>query len=281
MIGDFYNKMKSKLLAALKDVKPKVVSKSINENKNTAVESTIESNSESKNDGNVVKEPISITIHRPIYEYSHGKRFKNKPTWIVIHYTACANISAKSMCKAMKNNECASSHFYIDENDIYQSVPLDYIAWHISDGKCKQPSSYDKKSLEELSKYIAKDWRYDLAATNHLKWIEEGNDFKGNSVSLSVDLCVKKRSTKTLKATDQDWYFEKNTIDNAAKLVAYLAKEYNIDLGHIIRHGDATGKLCPTVWISKYIGDGCDDAWKSFLDRVSEYMNHEIVAKFI
>lgn len=193
-------------------------------------------------------EPIKINIKKSKYKYSaHGKKFKNPPTWIVVHYTACINVSAKSMCKSMRNNTEASSHFFIDEHDIYSAVPLDYIAWHVGNGKCKQPSSNKKLSLEKLSTYKCRDWRYDLAAKNHLKWISEGEDFLGNSVSIGVDICVKKKSKTTKKATDTDWYFEEGAVENIAKTVAYLANKYNIKEDHIIRHGDATGKLCLPV----------------------------------
>lgn len=187
--------------------------------------------------------PVEINIMHPNYSYAHGKALKN-PKWIVIHYTACTNVSAKDMCKAMRNNKKASSHFYIDENDICSAVPLNYIAWHVGDGKCKQPDPNKKMSLQELSKYKCKDWRYDLAASNHLKWQSNNDDFLGNSQSIGVDICVKKKSTKTKKATDLDWYFDEHAIDNTAKLVAYLMKKYSIDIDHVITHCDATGKLC-------------------------------------
>ena len=88
-------------------------------------------------------EDIHITIHKPKYEYAHGRKFKSIPRWIVVHYTACANVSAQSMCKAMRNNKDASSHFYIDEKDICMAVPLEYIAWHVGNGKCKiSPSNH-------------------------------------------------------------------------------------------------------------------------------------------
>lgn len=223
--------------------------------------------------------PINITIHKPLYEYAHGKKFKTNPTWIVVHYTGCANVSAKSMCKSMKNNSSASSHFYIDEKDIYAAVPLKYIAWHVGDGKCKQPEAYNKKSLEELSIYNAKDWRYDLAASNHLKWIAEGNDFSGNSQSIGVDICVKKKNTDTKKATDEDWYFLDEAVENTAKVVAYLAKEYSIDVSHIIRHSDSTGKLCPRPFVTILKGEVNDEKWESFKGKVAEYMKHDIIIK--
>ena len=227
-------------------------------------------------------EPVSLTIKTSPYSCSHGKKFKKTPTWIVVHYTACANVSAKSMCKAMQNNTGASSHFYIDDTDVYSAVPLEYVAWHVGDGQCKQPSAYSKKSLEELSNYKCNDWRYDLAAQNHMKWKANNDDFTGNGVSIGVDICVWKRSTATKKATDKDWYCKDAAIDNLAKTVAHLAKKYNIRLEHIIRHGDASGKPCPRPMIS-LPGDisNNDKKWDEFKSKVADYMDREIAVKTV
>lgn len=225
------------------------------------------------------KEPVEIKIHNPIYEYAHGKKFSNPPSWIVVHYTACMNVSAKQMCKAMKNNTGASSHFYIDEKDIYSAVPLKYAAWHVCGGKVQQPKSGKEMTLEQLANYKASDWRYDLAAKNHLKWQSEGDDFKGNYYSLGVDICVWKHSKYSKKATDKDWYFKDEAVENLAKTVAYLANVYKIKLDHIIRHGDATGKLCPQplIWPPE---DG-DRRWSEFKKKVAEYMERGVIAKWL
>jgi hypothetical protein len=225
------------------------------------------------------KEPVEINIHNPICEYVHGKQFTSPPTWIVVHYTACVNVGAKSMCKAMKSNTGASSHFYIDEKDIYSAVPLKYIAWHVGNGKCKQPNASKELPLEDLANYKCKDWRYDLAAKNHLKWIEEGDDFKGNSCSLGVDFCVKKKSSISKKATDSDWYFEDETVENVAKTVAYLANVYKIDDSHIIRHCDCVGKLCPQPFT--YPFEKGDAEWEKFKEKVGDYRERGVIARWL
>lgn len=216
--------------------------------------------------------PINIEIKKSNYNYVHGRKFKSPPRWIVVHYTACVNVSAKNMCRAMRNNNDASSHFYIDEKDIYSAVPLEYVAWHVGNGQCKQPDSSKKRSLEELKNYKAKDWRYDLAAANHLKWQSEKDDFLGNSQSIGVDLCVRKKSNLTKKATDTDWYFEDNTVDNTAKVVAYLANLYNINENHIITHCMSTGKPCPRPFVSLSLDEDNDGKWIDFKNKVSEYI---------
>ena len=232
-------------------------------------------------DEHIKLQPIEITIKNSDYEFAHGSRFKNgQPRWIVVHYTACAGVSAKNMCKSMSRVKDASSHFYIDSKDIYASVPLKYVAWHVGNGKVKQPSGKEL-TLEELSTLKADDWRYDLAASNHLKWISEGEDFLGNSVSIGVDFCVLKKSTKTKKATDTDWYFNPDTVENVAKTMAYLANVYKISLDHIIRHVDATGKTCPRPFVSISPDEENDKKWEDFKEKVAEYMERGIIAKWV
>ena len=57
-----------------------------------------------------------------------------------------------------------------------------------------------------------------------------------NRNSIGIEMCVRKKSTKTMNATDKDWYFEDATINATAQLVAQLMKELNIGLDHVIRH---------------------------------------------
>lgn len=266
------NSLCSKIIKSIKELTPAEDNKS-----NEIVERIL--SPENQQIEVIDKAPIEITIKESGYEYAHGKRFKTPPKWIVVHYTACANVSAKSMCKAMRKNNNASSHFYIDEKDIYSAVPLKYVAWHVAGGKVKQPIKNKELTLEELLMYKADDWRYDLAAKNHLEWQSNKDDFKGNYYSIGVDLCVKKVSLKTRKATDSDWYFEEPAIDNCAKLVAYLMKTYNINLEHVIRHGDATGKLCPTCFISSVYNPDGDVKWDMFKGKIGNYMSCDILIK--
>ena len=215
---------------------------------------------------------VKIEIKDSGYSFIHGNRFKNPPKWIVVHYTACANVSAKNMCKSMRNNKKASTHFYVDENDIYASVPLKYVAWHVGNGKCSQPSSKKSLTLEELSVYNCKDWRYSLAAKNHLQWKSSNDDFLGNQHSIGVDLCVKKKSLSTKKVTDTDWYFEDAAVEKAVQLIAYLMQQYNIDIEHVIRHADATGKCCPQPFTFPF--DEGDRKWFDFKERTLYYTNN-------
>ncbi len=56
---------------------------------------------------------------------------------------------------------------------------------------------------------------------------------KGNLYGIGIELCV-----------NEGGDFEK-TFENAAKLVAYLIKEYNLNINDIKTHNDFSGKDCP------------------------------------
>lgn len=270
-----FNKLASICTKCIGDLFENKSSSSITQASTNVANEVVTNRAENVNNENKYKE-LQIKIHSNNREYAHGKAFKSENIkWIVIHYTACVNVSAKSMCKSMVNNTGASSHFYVDENDIYPSVPLKYIAWHVGDGKCKQPSSDKKMSLKELSNYHAKDWRYDLSAQFHLKCQENNEDFTSNSYCIGADLCVKKKSNKTKKATDIDWYFEDAAVDNMAKLVAYLMKTYDIDINHVIRHMDLTGKCCPRPFVSIPGDDSGETKWQEFKELVQHYCKYE------
>ena len=45
-----------------------------------------------------------------------------------------------------------------------------------------------------------------------------------NANSIGIEMCVRKRGTQTLGATDRDWYFENKTVQSIIELVRYLMK---------------------------------------------------------
>jgi N-acetyl-anhydromuramyl-L-alanine amidase AmpD len=58
-----------------------------------------------------------------------------------------------------------------------------------------------------------------------------------NSNSIGVELCVKKDK-------DGKWYYTEETKKAAVQLFAYLMDKYGIDVDHVLRHYDVTGKVC-------------------------------------
>ena len=66
-----------------------------------------------------------------------------------------------------------------------------------------------------------------------------------NANSIGVELCYARRDG-AIMATEK-------TLQNAAELVYWLCRQYEIPYDHIITHYMVTGKLCPAYWVH---GDG-------------------------
>ncbi len=67
------------------------------------------------------------------YIQSHNATEKNgrNVSYIVMHYTGNSKDTALNNAKYFKNNNLSSSaHYFVDENEIYQSVELKNKAWH-------------------------------------------------------------------------------------------------------------------------------------------------------
>lgn len=92
-----------------------------------------------------------------------------------------------------------------------------------------------------------------------------------NRNSIGIEMCVRKKSTKTMNATDKDWYFEDATINATAQLVAQLMKELNIGLDHVIRHFDVNKKICP----NPFVYDTGKYTWNGFKSLVASYAGSE------
>lgn len=86
-----------------------------------------------------------------------------------------------------------------------------------------------------------------------------------NFNAIGVEMCVRKKSTKILKATDTDWYFEDKTVGSTIELVKYLMKKYKVPAGNVIRHYDVTGKICP----NPYVYNTTKHTWKAFKKAIS------------
>lgn len=79
---------------------------------------------------------------------------------------------------------------------------------------------------------------------------------KGNLYGIGIELCV-----------NEDGKFEK-TFENGAKLVAYLLKEYNLNLNDIKTHNDFSGKDCPHNILK-------NNKMEEFKNKVESYLKSE------
>jgi len=89
-----------------------------------------------------------------------------------------------------------------------------------------------------------------------------------NSIGIECGVCAD-TDAKDLSGDSYLWYFTEETQEAAAWLVAQLMKEYDIDIDHVIRHYDVTGKCCP----NPYVLDNrrkTSWTWEQFKERVKE-----------
>lgn len=81
-----------------------------------------------------------------------------------------------------------------------------------------------------------------------------------NANSIGIELCCHQDRAG-------NWYFDKETVDQAIDLVRDLMDRYNIDTSCVLRHYDVTGKCCP----APYVKD--EAAWSAFLARLEIQKN--------
>lgn len=63
-----------------------------------------------------------------------------------------------------------------------------------------------------------------------------------NDNSLGVELCCYQDASVR-------WRFDPATVENAVALIRALMAQYNIDIDHVVRHYDVTGKVCPEPFV--------------------------------
>lgn len=182
-----------------------------------------------------------MKINKNLMNRNHtaARRGKSGINWIVIHYVGALG-DAWENTEYYKNTDIeASADFWVGfRGDIWQGNDyLNYYSWHCGGG---------------------------LQGSG-------GHAYYGqckNSNSIGIEMCVHKRSTGTMNATDRDWYFEDGTVESAAELTAHLMKELDIDINHVIRHYDVNGKICP----NPFVYDTGRTTWAGFKNKVMRYL---------
>lgn len=152
-------------------------------------------------------------INRLISGYNFNPGSISRIKYIVIHYTGALG-DAKANCNYFAGgNRNASAHYFVGyDGAIWQSVEDANIAWHCG------ASSYKHNECR-------------------------------NANSIGIELCVRKKNTASMGATDKDWYFEDATVEAAAELTRYLMDKYGVPADRVIRHYDVTGKICPNPYV--------------------------------
>jgi len=142
--------------------------------------------------------------------------------YIVIHYTANNGDTALGNANYFANNANlqASAHYFVDENEIYNSVNDISCAWHCGG-----------------SSYIHPECRNDNA--------------------IGIEMCSRLDN-------NGNYYFKDETVINTIELTKEKMVEYGIDINHVIRHYDVTGKVCPAPFVND------ENTWLSFKSRLEE-----------
>lgn len=187
---------------------------------------------------------MSINIIRRT-SYSNTTGYNNRPLkYIVIHYTAGSTSktgSASNTASMFSNpNVYASADYIVDDTQIVQFNPdiKNRYCWHCGDNR-----SYTKGG----SHY--------------------GKCFNYNSIG--IEICSTNPNWKSSdQANSSKWSYTTATVNNAIKLVKYLMDKYGIPASNVIRHYDATGKLCPGI-IGWNEDSGDVSKWKDFKSKIS------------
>lgn len=150
--------------------------------------------------------------------------------WLTYHYTGNKTDTASANAKYFQTGfRDASAHYFVDEKEIVQSVPDNYVAWSVG----------STGWLDQASPYASKGHKY---------W-----GIARNLNTLNIEMCsVNGKHTKKI-------------LDNAKALGQALCELYDIPNARVIRHFDVNGKLCPITMVTdeagwnKFKADiGCD-----------------------
>lgn len=180
---------------------------------------------------------------------------RRKPVaYIVVHYTACPNASARAVIKAWERSRSASSHYVVDlDGEVVEAMKPEYIAYHVGDGEVR--AGYAR-------------------ANTAAQWHLDHPTFSGNSNSVGVDVCCTKDSTKSRRVEDSDWRVPDLCRLSLVGLLAQLCVRFQLDpRKNILRHADATGKPCPRPWVSLPTdrdGRDRDGEWYKIIGAVVE-----------
>ena len=159
---------------------------------------------------------MAYSIQKKITKVNKGAAGANKPEWIIFHFVGAAGQAWGNANYFYSTYRGASAHYFVDPNNIVQVVPDTTPAWHIGDGSRTR------------------------RGTN--------NGYAGagatNNNAIGIELC---QDTST-GSNVWHWDFHPETLKKAEWLIKQKQKQYNIPDSRVIRHYDATTKMCPGNW---------------------------------
>lgn len=136
---------------------------------------------------------------------------------------------------------------------------IKYIVIHETDNTSKGADAENHAEFLSKNNKSSTSWHYtvdDKEIYHHIPDDEvayHAATNEGNLYGIGIELCV-----------NEGGNFEK-TFENGAKLVAYLLKEYNLNINSIKTHNDFSGKDCPHNILK-------DGRMNEFKNKVKSYM---------
>lgn len=136
---------------------------------------------------------------------------------------------------------------------------IKYLVIHETDNTASTATSKNHAEFLSKNNKSSTSWHYtvdDKEIYHHIPDDEvayHAATEQGNLYGIGIELCV-----------NSDGNFEK-TFENGAKLVAYLLKEYNLNINSIKTHNDFSGKDCPHNILR-------DNRMNEFKNKVKSYM---------
>ncbi len=160
--------------------------------------------------------------------YNPINRAHSSIKYVVIHYTSNTNDTARNNVTYFHDAITqTSAHYFVSDNSIYQSVPLNHAAYAVGIGSMKNP---------------------------YFKWPTMWKKIT-NSNSVSIEICGGKTGPEPAD----------NVKKLAAELTSELLKKLGLSPSCVYRHYDVTGKPCPKwavddnlkwlefmLWVSNY-----------------------------
>ena len=163
--------------------------------------------------------------------YSPGR---SQPiSYIVVHYTANKGDTAQNNLDYFARTKTGTSaHYFVDENEVCQSVQDTDVAWHCGSKNPRHP-------------------------------------YCRNANSIGIEMCNSVGSVP------------ESVRDRTAAFVRQKMKEYGLDVNHVLRHYDVTGKRCPAPWVDnpaewmefkKMLEEDDDMSYEQFEQYMNRYL---------
>ena len=148
-----------------------------------------------------------------------GPRDAGRIQYLVIHYTGNDGDTAANNAAYYQGTVVqASAHYFVDDSEVYRSVPELSTAWAVGG---KKWADCEKTGGGKLYGVVT------------------------NSNSISVELCDT-RTDGVYGASDE-------TLENAMELCREIMMRYEIPVERVVRHFDVTGKHCPAYMMDENI----------------------------